>query len=231
MAIDASSSLFEQILVWLVERQGREAASYNRSERTLVEAVAGDFPPFTSDLELRQLLKLAPRSGETSSQGSFLHLPLLSSHMRWLPVLTTRYDYDRDAVSIQIVLFGIDQELRAVGLRFESPERWWSTSSAARAAEAIPPRPGIHDFHHTQMIREVTTAAGRTVPIPAAAWTPVVQPSVPIDARTVPQLLITVVISLYGLRLVEELVQASFTDLLKPELRAMRLGAALPFGP
>jgi len=151
-----------------------------------------------------------PRQGNTSEGGAFVFLPMVTKH-RLLPVLNVAYDLDRDHVRLQVVVFieaGIKKHgPRAFGYRYEPPEG-----------------AGRHDFWHAQPILELRLYDDTYRQLPGSKdhWRPADTPSFPLDADQAVDLLLCLMISLYGLQDAATMQANGFENRLAARLEQMR---------
>jgi len=140
----------------------------------------------------RKVLFLRP-----SEKGGFL-----------LPVISLKCDFARQPTAelrlrVGLCVLGADDRLRVLGYRFEMPENDGS---------------GRHDFYHLQLIRSFEKGApALNDPEVGLDWIPDVQPSFPLDATGPLTLMLSFLVTVYGLWYLdemrtEELVPASYLE-------------------
>ncbi len=115
-----------------------------------------------------------------------------------MPVLSLNCDFSQaePKVHLRVGLFlRHENEVRAIGLRLESPEGEGG---------------GIHDYYHAQYITYFYDGA----PLKGAPpWLPITQPAMTLEADGPVGLLLSLLMSLYGLRHVSNLALALTGDL------------------
>jgi hypothetical protein len=123
--------------------------------------------------------------GDTSEAGKFVFLPMVPNP-RLLPVLSLAYDIPDDQAKLQVALFTETNQrgVRAFGYRFEPPEG-----------------PGRHNYWHAQPILQIRCHDETTIDLPGLedGWRPIDTPAFPIDARSSIGLLVSLLVSIYGL--------------------------------
>jgi hypothetical protein len=147
-----------------------------------------------------------PDRGDTSEMGKFDFLPLVSKP-RILPVLSLAYDTPNDIAKLQVALFTeTERGIRAFGYRFESPEG-----------------PGQHNFWHAQPILQVRCHGETTIDLPGLedGWRPTNVPAFPLDARSSIGLLVSLLVSIYGIKELWQVQADSFENRLAAALREL----------
>jgi hypothetical protein len=143
-------------------------------------------------LRQRKVLFLRP-----SEKGGFL-----------LPVISLKCDFARQPTAelrlrVGLCVLDPDNRLRVLGYRFEMPENDGS---------------GRHDFYHLQLIRAFEKGAPPlNDPEAGLDWMPDVQPSFPLDATGPLTLILSFLVTVYGLWYLdemkaEELVPANYLE-------------------
>jgi hypothetical protein len=197
-------SLFLQTVLFLAQHK----TGAGDPGSALLNEVSDWFTPFDErDLEI--FLSENPRNGDTSEAGKYVFLPMVPNP-RLLPILNLAYSLTDDRVKLQLVLFVEREagfEARAFGYRFESPEG-----------------PGRHDYWHAQPIHHVLLHDESTVKLPGLKddWRPKDTPAFPLDARCAIDLLVCLMISVYGFQEVATMQANSFENRLAAQIRQMR---------
>jgi hypothetical protein len=153
-------------------------------------------------LDLGRYFKQHPEQGDTSAAGdemrSFIFLPVVDVPPL-LPILSMSYDLAQCKASLQAGVFVrnsiSEKNPAAFGYRFEQPEGG-----------------GRHDYWHAQPFRSFKLCKGQTRALPRIEnWArPDDTPAFPLDAEAPIDLLVTLMISIYGLKLgATMLVEAS----------------------
>src|SRR5579864_5397908 len=129
-----------------------------------------------------------------------------------LPVMSLKADLERLVLKIRLALFTFyeDEEPAAIGFRFETPEG-----------------PGLHNYHHGQMITSFSTARQDLPKVPA--WLPTSQPALMMSARNPFSLFLGVLIGLYGLDVLEqEWSGQRFMQSLRGDIEELKHGCGAP---
>jgi hypothetical protein len=137
---------------------------------------------------------------DSSKQNRYLFLEPIHEGKDIFPVLSFRYNFrgNNAELRLQLALFvPHDKDLAAIGCRFEPPEG-----------------PGTHNYHHAQMFRAFQQG-GEELPC-CPPWLPTSRPAFHLKAYDAVTLLISMVISLYGIDRVQELGQGHLANELKP---------------
>ncbi|MGI4787347.1 MAG: hypothetical protein ACRYFS_00710 [Janthinobacterium lividum] len=108
-------------------------------------------------------------------------------HDSWIaPILSISYDFERDfpMMRLRLSMFVLDDndELKAIGYRFETPESEGD---------------GIHNYYHAQMIYRFDKV-GKIKDLPCPKWIPQTQPAFALDATSPCTLLACMLCSVYG---------------------------------
>ncbi len=174
--------------------------NYTNGEADEVYREIGDlYPSFQRREELEAFLPSAARpTSDFASTRRFLYLNPCNGQPTFVPVLSLKCDFSRPEpeVHLRVGLFlRYENEVRAIGLRLESPEGEGG---------------GIHDYYHAQYITHFYDGA----PLKGAPlWLPVAQPAMTLEADGPVGLLLSLLMSLYGLRQVSKLAIALTGDL------------------
>jgi hypothetical protein len=109
-------------------------------------------------------------------------------------------------VRITLVLLGHDSEQDAYGIawRFESPEG-----------------PGAHCYYHCQPVRDVRGAGAIAALQRLPVWFPDDTPAIPVDAADADQLLISMLVAVYGHDWFDMLQQEYFNGQLSDRLKEL----------
>lgn len=208
------NELFREILIFLAQRYAADVQNYGESDLACQQGVQSLLFFHIDEATLETLLDQFPDKGEVASWGSWLFLPAPErGHLR-APVLNVIYDFQQQpaVVSIQAGLFYLDQdEPKAVGWRYESPERLGADGA-----------PGMHGYYHAQPSPAIRTESGDHA-LPLADETiPTGHPTLPLDAADEVDLLLCMMLSIYGLTRTRELISAADLKEANKRLNAMR---------
>lgn len=204
---DSVDTTLQQALVWLAERgvadQQRECGS--RDSECRAQAERHGFYPI-NDKTLEELLSREPHTGDVHCQGTWLFLPAPRKGSLRLPIINVIYDYNRDPAEIRMqiaIFYKASDEAFAMGWRFESPEHGGEEGEQS-----------AHGFYHAQPSHSLRTLS-RHYDLPVAdAKVPDGQPAFPLDATDEVDLLLCLLLSIYGLKEASELVgDATVPDL------------------
>jgi hypothetical protein len=199
MSTEHTRTLVRQILVWLDNRHSRWQRGPQGPASDLHERVHRILIPF-SEAQLEGLL-LKKLEFDSLQMNRYLFLEPIDEGASIVPVLSFGYSFQRSKAELRLRLALFvphDNDLAAIGFRFEPPEG-----------------PGTHNYYHAQMFREFHGGgAGPCLPS-CPPWLPTSRPAFHLKADDPVTLLISMVISLYGIDRVQEFRQATFANDLK----------------
>jgi len=153
------------------------------TDSALKDLLPSDSNVYVDFWEKRKFIYLDPPQRESSA------VPVLS--------LQCNFGCSIPMVSLKLALYLLDErrDLRAIGFRFESPGG-----------------PGLHHYYHIQLIngfmRDAPFYRGHDQSVAdstALSWLPVTQPALPVGADKPVKLLLSLLISLYGVKYVGDL--------------------------
>lgn len=164
------------------------------SDSRVLDEVGWRFPPITRDTELSGLLPSGGAPALDTPPRTHLYLPTVwKGGAVQVPVLTWTFDFGlaRPQASLYLALLQVPEvsgQLQALGLRFETPEEGGDGAESA------------HNYWHAQVTRGFTRERpledrGRAL---CPEWLPDSYPAFPLPATTPAELLVCVLISLYG---------------------------------
>jgi hypothetical protein len=206
---------FRLTLIWLAGRgvvdQQRQGGP--RDTECRERARQHGFYPI-NDKALEDMLSRTPDAGEVHCQGTWIFLPAPKKGSLRLPILNVIYDYDKKPAEIRLqaaIFYDFDGEALAMGWRFESPE------SRGEGGEQ-----SSHGYYHAQPSPSLRTHRG-WYELPAAdRRIPDGLPAFPLDAADEVDLLLCLMLSIYGLKEASELVGAVADPELAKRLRQLR---------
>lgn len=174
--------------------------------------VARYYPPITAAEELKKRLPNSKRlEADLLSSRKHIYLNPIDRGVFLLPVLTLYCNLRQNDAHYYLGLFlseAAGDPVKSFGLRFETPSGGGN--------------PGRHSSHHAQFIKGFTTQA----PLHGCpSWIPDQEPTLPLNARNPVELLLSVLVSLYGWTYLGELQTAGFGKELKPYIDKMRANA------
>jgi hypothetical protein len=188
--VTSELKLFGELLhqVWSVHER---PWNYTGEAGEIFQEIADTYPPFGRSEELEHFLPSAHRLvTDFAATRRFLYLAPCNGQPMFLPVLSLKCDFSllEPKVHLLVGLFlRHDNEVKAIGLRLESPEGEGD---------------GIHDYYHAQYISQFWPG----LPLKGApSWLPVKQPAMTLEADGPLGLLLSLLVSLYGLRDVSRL--------------------------
>jgi hypothetical protein len=182
---------FRNILLWAVEQEARAAESYGDDLLALRELLATAYPRLP-ETEVARIVRHEGHDQYSLSMEEGLIYLESPAPRKTLPVLNAKWDFNErnPELRLRVGLFhlGRNDDPMATGFRFEMPEK-----SAG------------HRYCHAQPITELHL--GRAMP-----WLrpdlPTEGPTFPLDARDFAQLLLTLLVSLYGATVLTAAAQA-----------------------
>lgn len=210
---------FESVLLELLAEGATQQAQLELAQELAdFGEVISRFPP-ADEKVLHSLFKGGPEVGDlTGDRRVFVHLPHLRVKAQVLfPVLTFAYNWPREVLRLRVALFYrvVEQdksELRAFGMRFETPECWDSDDDAV---EYDPERvAGHHDMFHAQPLSELRLGDA-TTELPGLRWVNATQPSIPVSATDLSGLVVAMLVAVYGRKRVRQRYQAQKLQALK----------------
>ena len=210
-------------LVSLAVQEARKSREYGQVDlriREHVQYVCQLRPIDESTLEA--LLTSAPSVGQVTARGTWIFLPAPDRGSLRIPVLNVIYD----SASIPPIanfhlgiFYNADPEPLAMGWRFECPEMPGHDDTES-----------THAYYHAQSGHAVRTiASDRRLPVAnTATEIPSGHPTFPMDAGDEVDLFVCMLLSLYGLRQADALIQAMTQPDLHSRLRKMRCRGRAP---
>ncbi len=201
-------------LVWLARREESERDAYGTRDADCREAVQQTrrLMPI-NDRTLEALLERTPDHGDLTPYGTWLFLPAPRKGELRIPVLNCVYDYRVTPARISMQWAGFfmrDGKLYATAWRFETPE-----SSGEDELSS-------HGYFHAQPSHSLRRAVGDVgLPIPTNR-TVQGHPTIPVDAEDEVELLVCVLMSIYGLRETIDLIRTAGEPQLDERLRMLR---------
>lgn len=197
-------TLVRDILCWLQDRHGSWLRNPRGRALTVHQQVYQTYAAFP-EKQLGKLLS-AELEFDSASQNRYLFLEPIDKGTI-VPMLSFAYNFQRTnaELRLQVALFVPNgRTVAAIGCRFEPSEGR-----------------GIHDYFHAQMFRQFKgRAAGPCLPC-CPPWLPISRPAFPLKADDAVTLLISMLISLYGIDFAQDLRQASFGNALKPYMEKL----------
>lgn len=154
------------------------------------------------DAFLKQVLKAEP--GALKDTRGLIPLPPIGDRLPMLH-LVHGIENGREMLRMTVAIIGKDgEEPVATAWRFECPEG-----------------PGEHCYWHCQPVRELRTAQILPALGRLPGWYFHDMPTLPMPARDADELLICMLLSIYGYRALDEMQREGFADQLGPRLREL----------
>ena len=167
------------------------------SESRILEEVRWRFAAISRDTELRGLLPSEDAPVRAVPPHLHLYLPTIwKGNAVQVPILTWKYNFSlaKPQTSLYVALLQIAEtsgRLQGIGLRFETPEEPGEGSESA------------HNYWHAQITRGFTRERplmdGDRALCPE--WFPESYPAFPLPAYTPEELVVCMLVSLYGVKL------------------------------
>ena len=183
----------KKLLQHLGDSGVRALDAVSGSRRSVVEALASEYRPLR-DRELEGLL--AKQSIDTGQSGAIHCPPVLKGNPALMPLLYARIDFsgERPDAHFRLALFDLDSSAKnAIGWRFETPSQGDL---------------GVHDYHHAQMVSELI----RGKLLSSDQWYNQTMPAFLLDAHSPAGLIISLIVSLYGITYLNELLALDFRN-------------------
>lgn len=196
----------------------------NDRARTIVKKMRElQLNPIVGPEALGQALPTVDNVYGTFPNKDFLYLNPVTNNIIMVPILWIECDFSRLTPKIRILLglFTLDNDVdeekrfKGLGYRFETPEGQSSNGS------------GIHNYYHVQIIRSLRGTY--FPPQKYSEWLPESQPAFPLDCQSPIQLLLALLVALYGRDAAFEpfLHQRSLMKAIKPYRDEMWFGKFL----
>ena len=200
--------ILRQIFLWMHSRYRHAVSNLSGNPLKIHDSVSLHYTAFR-EVEIEKIFT-GTDSFNSLNHKKFLIFEPVRVGSWMLPVLSFGYDFRRSHPEfwIRLALFlfeELDQnnELRAVGYRFESPEG-----------------EGIHHYYHAQLIRAFDKN-NEQWRIPCPGWLPTKQPAFALDAHSPVTLVACILISLYGRGFISELQHSRFWNQFKPRVATL----------
>ncbi len=183
--------LFSRLILWLWHNHQRP---WDYEHETALKIYTKDLMPkginsFSQENELEQYLPIQGSIRNEFPRRTFLYLNPVTNDQIMVPVLSIKYNFGCTVPEFRCRL-GLflhnNNSLKALGYRFESPEG----------------ERGIHHYYHAQIVRGLINDFP---PQECSGWLPTSQPAFPIDAKNPIQLILCLLITLYGNNYISQL--------------------------
>jgi hypothetical protein len=219
--MDSDLQLFRELLLLLAEHNTYWKNPRGDKLTKIYQGLMSQYVVVGNERELRSLLPSEERvRSDFSHSRRFIYLDPTEKGVPLVPLLSPKCDFGRSIPEIRLrlglYLLDENQLIRAIGLRFESPEG-----------------PGYHHYYHAQLIKgfkkdelfyqqKGANDAQQNFDPACPPWLPVTQPALPLGIDSPVKLLLSLLVSLYGVSYVSALsVASSQKNELNRQLREM----------
>ena len=192
IVMDPELGIFRQLVLWVWDNR-RKIEDFKASASSLHSEVLRMFDSLLNREELERSLPADENVRNEFPSRRFLYLDPIESDGVMIPVLWMSFDFSRfhPLVRIYLCLFlRYENQIRSLGYRFEAPEG-----------------EGIHHYYHAQIIRGMPPGIPFHPP-ELHDWLPEGQPSFPLDAYNPTELLLCLLLALYGREYVTRLISS-----------------------
>jgi hypothetical protein len=202
--MDKEINLFRHLVIEVFDRHRGAYADPPQSVQSILDVISNKYMRFANSAALENVLPSdAHPTSDFKTAMQFLYLRPITDGVPTVPVLSLKANFacSFPEVRARLALFFLDdeQEIRSQGYRYEAPEG---------------PGNGKHDYYHVQPIRVIY----RDKPgfqLPTAPWFLDSHPAWPVDAKDPVTLVLSLLISLYGLEFRKELLGYRVAPMLK----------------
>lgn len=185
--MDRELAGFRDLILWVYDNHQRPDNYDNNTAIEIYLKLKG-IEPFAHRRELEECIPTETQVRRAFPWNKYIYLNPVEKGTVIVPVLRLKSDFgcDPPEVRFRLGLFLLHEgELKAFGFRYESPEG-----------------PGRHHYYHAQVITDLGPHSARQF------WLPVSQPAFPLDTDHPISLLVSMLISLYGLDCVGEITSS-----------------------
>jgi len=204
--MDKELNLFRQLVIEVFDRHKSAYDDPPRNVQNILDFISNKYTRFADSAAIENAL---PTDDNPTSDFKellhFLYLRPIQTGAPTVPVLSFKTDFARSfpKVRARLALFFIDGvEIRSLGYRYETPEG---------------PGNGRHDYYHVQPIR-VLYRDRPGFELPTAPWVLDSHPAWPVDASDPVTLVLSLLVSLYGLEFHKELLAYRVAPMLKKHI-------------
>jgi hypothetical protein len=199
IAMDEELKSFRDLMLVIFDHHERPWNYSNPTAQAIYADIAGGFPSFGDSVALEKLLP-SEEAVSRAFDNRYLYLNPVTHKTVMVPLLTLESDFGRSIpeVRLQLGLFlKHHDQTRFVGFRFEAPE--------GKGGQSL----GRHNYYHMQMIQNFRVPV--SLPSNDLEWIPDAEPTIPLDADGAVKLLLTILVSLYGMEEVITLIGRAST--------------------
>lgn len=177
--------VLRKLVIWLWDSHQRPGKYIDRRANEIITRIGSSGLSIPTDTYLDNLLPTNEKVATKFPNRYFLYLnPVVDRHL-FIPRIQLMCDFGRNIPEIRcrLEIYLIDDRdcLQALGYRFEAPEGV-----------------GVHHYYHIQNINP-------TGKLPTHRWLPESQPAFPLDANSPVLILVSLLVSLYGLDYLKKL--------------------------
>ena len=193
--MDRDLKAFRDVLLWLWDSHTKPW-SYSDQALAIYSVIAQGYASIRNSEELERFLPAETKVRAEFPKNQYLYLNPIRDDTILVPVLSIASDFGRSipVLGIRLGLFLQDDEgTKAYGYRFEAPEG-----------------PGKHHYYHAQFIHGFEK--GQPF-LGNGSWLPTGCPTFPLDADNPVKLLLSLLISLYGLQFISQIKASSIAGI------------------
>lgn len=174
--------VFRELILWLWQSHKKLWEYDNQQIQLIVQTPELQAASFSADTELAACLPSHDKVDASFPDKRYLYLSPVTKGRIMVPRMHLKCNFGRNIPEVrcrlELFLLANNSELQSLGYRFESPE-------GKNDQDA-----GIHHYYHVQLIQPPTSSV---------EWLPEKQPSFPLNADNPVKLILSLLISLYGL--------------------------------
>ncbi len=184
--MDRDLKTFRDLVLWLFDSHEKPWEYSHEGARKIYLDRLGSMNPISGREELETFLPTGDKVQAEFRLNQYLYLNPIEKGGVFVPRINIKCDFGRNhpMVRLRLGLFlTTEDSLEGFGFRFETPE--------GRSLERL----GRHHYYHAQIIQDF----GHPERNKLIGWLPDEQPAFPLDANDPVKLLISLLVSLYGL--------------------------------
>lgn len=203
MLIDVleEQAMLRRTLLWIARREQAAYDRYAERQRMLRDQVFNAFDPINASEPFLEQLLSRTSYDSLSGKPRFLVLEIPRRGSPMIPLLAWKFDFALTPTEVRLRLgmflhcmVGDEPCLVATGYRFEGPE-YGPAGEAAPMSE--------HGYYHAQIINFFGVERSFD-PAVNIEWLPTTQPAFPLDASGPVELVVAMLLTLYGLRFAQQ---------------------------
>jgi hypothetical protein len=185
---------FRDLILWLGQTHEKPWEYKDSTAQVIVE----EYNLLTNHVKYDELEKYLPSENNVTAsfpESRYFYLTPVTDRRIMVPRIQLKCDFGRNIPEIrcrlELFLLDDDLDIHSLGYRYESPEGT-----------------GIHHYYHVQLTQPPTASS-------PLVWLPEVQPAFPIDADGPVELLLALLVSLYGRDYLGKILNANIWNLEK----------------